>query len=189
MEDAGYDAIKMETVGKGEKCVDISLAVDMLHYATIPGAMDVCILLTGDKDFIPACLRIRQKGVQMAIVSMKRGCNRALDTTPQMKDFDIIFLDQSISSLIVPKKTMSKRGSSISALEIIKIIYGYLLGEEGTVRSRLHELKAFDFSYEIFKLYLKGSLRFRRKTFSKDRISGSRSLPQIVPGWTIKCSY
>mmetsp|Transcript_26918 Transcript_26918/g.41733 ORF Transcript_26918/g.41733 Transcript_26918/m.41733 type:complete len:641 (+) Transcript_26918:122-2044(+) len=130
MESAGYDMITMETVGKGEKCVDIALAVDMLHYATIPGSMDICILLTGDKDFIPACLRVRQKGVQVAIVSMHRGCNRALNETPHMKDFDIVFLDHHLTNLVVPDGKR-KRNDSIHAMEIIKAMYGFILGTNG----------------------------------------------------------
>ena len=42
---ANYDVHIMETMGKGEKCVDIQLAVEMLHYATVPNAYDVAILL------------------------------------------------------------------------------------------------------------------------------------------------
>lgn len=132
MEAAGYDMITMETVGKGEKCVDIALAVDMLHYATIPGSMDICILLTGDKDFIPACLRVRQKGVQLAVVSMHRGCNRALNDTPHMKDFDIVFLDHHLTNLVVPNGAR-KRNDSIHAMDIIKAIYGFILGNNGEV--------------------------------------------------------
>lgn len=45
MSNANYDVHMMETVGQGEKCVDIQLAVEMLHYATIPNAYDVAILL------------------------------------------------------------------------------------------------------------------------------------------------
>ena len=102
----------------------------MLHYATIPGSMDICILLTGDKDFIPACLRVRQKGVQLAVVSMRQGCNRALDTTPQMKDFDIIFLDPLLTNVVVPQDTTIQH-DQISAVDIIKAIYGFILGPHG----------------------------------------------------------
>jgi putative protein kinase ArgK-like GTPase of G3E family len=45
MANANYDVYMMETVGQGEKCVDIQLAVEMLHYATVPNAYDVAILL------------------------------------------------------------------------------------------------------------------------------------------------
>ena len=46
MADANYDIHMLESVGNGpEKCVDISLAVEMLHYATVTNAYDVAILL------------------------------------------------------------------------------------------------------------------------------------------------
>ena len=40
MANANYDVHMMQTVGQGEKCVDIQLAVEMLHYATVPNAYD-----------------------------------------------------------------------------------------------------------------------------------------------------
>jgi hypothetical protein len=49
MATANYDVHMMETIGKGEKCVDIQLAVEMLHYATTPNAFDMAVILTGDK--------------------------------------------------------------------------------------------------------------------------------------------
>ena len=45
MANSNYDVHMMETVGKGEKCVDIQLAVEMLHYATVPNSYDIAILL------------------------------------------------------------------------------------------------------------------------------------------------
>ena len=75
MSNANYDVHMMETVGQGEKCVDIQLAVEMLHYATVPNAYDVAILLSGDKDFVPALVRTRQKGKQVCVSSMRAGCN------------------------------------------------------------------------------------------------------------------
>jgi uncharacterized LabA/DUF88 family protein len=54
--------IMTETKGPWEKCVDTQMAVEMLHYATVPNAYDVAVLLTGDKDFLPAMTRTRQKG-------------------------------------------------------------------------------------------------------------------------------
>ena len=76
MSEAGYDVHIMETVGDGEKCVDIQLATEILHYATVPKAYDIAILLSGDKDFLPALIRTRQKGKRVAIVAAKRGCNQ-----------------------------------------------------------------------------------------------------------------
>lgn len=56
--------------GGQEKCVDIALAVDMLYYATVPQAFDVAVLVSGDRDFMPALVRTRQKGKRVAVCSM-----------------------------------------------------------------------------------------------------------------------
>lgn len=45
MKQNNFDVFMMETVGPGEKCVDIQLAVEMLHYATVLNAYDIAILL------------------------------------------------------------------------------------------------------------------------------------------------
>ena len=48
--------------GQQEKCVDISLAVEMLYMATVPDAYDVAVIITGDKDFMPAMQKTRLTG-------------------------------------------------------------------------------------------------------------------------------
>jgi uncharacterized LabA/DUF88 family protein len=104
MKAANYDVHMMETVGKSEKCIDIQLAVEMLHYATVPGSYDVALLLTGDKDFMPAMIRTRQKGRKVGLVSMKRGCNRALYETDGLIDYNVVWLEEHLDRLVVPKE-------------------------------------------------------------------------------------
>ena len=62
------------TEGHQEKCVDISLAVEMLSLATVDDAYDIACVVTGDKDFIPAMQKTRSKGRRVAIVSMRNSC-------------------------------------------------------------------------------------------------------------------
>eukprot|EP00978_Attheya_sp_CCMP212_P041368 scaffold236297_cov57-Attheya_sp.AAC.1 len=130
MKDANYDVHMMETLGKGEKCVDIQIAVEMLHYATVPNAYDVAILLSGDKDFIPAMVRTRQKGRRVGVVSMRTGCNKALYESPHATDYDIVWIDDFLDRLIVPMTTeqLSRRNrlSKVSAFTIMKIIYDFV---------------------------------------------------------------
>lgn len=125
---ANFDVHMMETVGKSEKCVDIQLAVEMLHFATVPHAYDVAVLLTGDKDFMPAMIRTRQKGRKVALVSMKLGCNMALVKTDMLKDFNVIWLDDHIEEFIVPKPAeelpIGKR--SLSPYTILKILQDFV---------------------------------------------------------------
>jgi hypothetical protein len=88
--------------GKREKCVDIALAVDMLHYATVQGAFDVAVLVSGDADFLPALVRTRQRGKRVAICSMRNSASSSFDNAEsseflglvadgeaRLKDFDV----------------------------------------------------------------------------------------------------
>jgi len=125
MKDANYDVYMMETVGQGEKCIDIQLAVEMLHYATVPNAYDVAILLSGDKDFMPALIRTRQKARKVGIVSMKTYCNRALYETHNIADYDIIWLEDYLDRLFLPKEVVRKE-SNISTFTLMKMVYDFI---------------------------------------------------------------
>ena len=75
----------------------ISLAVEMMHYASIPGAYDIAVLISGDKDFIPAMSRIRQKGKSVALCSMRNCCSRdLLDPNAHVRDFEPIWLPPTL---------------------------------------------------------------------------------------------
>lgn len=135
MSAANFDIHMLESTSNGpEKCVDISLAVEMLHYATVPNAYDVAILLSGDKDFIPAMVRTRQKGRKVGVVSMRTGCNRALYESPHIKDFDVVWLDDFLDRLLVPlpAEQVGKKVQSVvdrgllSVFTITKVIYDFI---------------------------------------------------------------
>ena len=61
------------------------------------------MIVTGDKDFIPALQKTRQKGKRVAICSMRNSCNRALTSPDKIRDFNMIWMDNYFSELIVPK--------------------------------------------------------------------------------------
>jgi hypothetical protein len=129
---ANYDVNLLETVGNGEKCVDIQLAVEMLHYATVPNAYDVALLLTGDKDFMPAMVRTRQKGRRVGLVSMRNACNKALTETPNIKDFNVVWIEDYLDDLMKPIKDnnapgRTRRRSYISKFTLMKIISDFVL--------------------------------------------------------------
>eukprot|EP00571_Detonula_confervacea_P007366 CAMPEP_0172313662 /NCGR_PEP_ID=MMETSP1058-20130122/20700_1 /TAXON_ID=83371 /ORGANISM="Detonula confervacea, Strain CCMP 353" /LENGTH=829 /DNA_ID=CAMNT_0013027355 /DNA_START=191 /DNA_END=2680 /DNA_ORIENTATION=+ len=130
MANANYDVHMMETVGKGEKCVDIQLAVEMLHYATVPNAYDVAILLSGDKDFVPALVRTRQKGKQVCISSMRAGCNRVLYESPHIRDYDVVWLENCLDELIVPispeERGRSDRAGYASSFTMMKVLRDFV---------------------------------------------------------------
>jgi uncharacterized LabA/DUF88 family protein len=142
LKEANFDLHMMETVGKSEKCIDIQIAVDLLHYATVDssggGAFDIGLLLTGDKDFIPALIRARQKGREIGIVSMQRGCNRALLDTPGIRDFDVMWLEDYMDELLIPIVVAEKQ-SDVSVFTLHKCIHDYIL-ESGDNRVSKRDL-------------------------------------------------
>lgn len=96
---------RFETKALQEKCVDIALAVEMLYMATIPGAFDIAVIVTGDKDFMPALEKTRLLGKRVAICSMRNGCNGDLVRIEnRIRDFEMIWLDDYLDELIVPKR-------------------------------------------------------------------------------------
>lgn len=130
---ANYDVFMMETVGQGEKCVDIQLAVEMLHYATVPNAYDVAILLSGDKDFVPALVRTRQKGKQVCIASMRAGCNRMLyESYPHIRDYDVVWLENCLDELIVPiteeERSRRDRAGYASSFTMMRVVRDFVAG-------------------------------------------------------------
>ena len=120
----------METVGQGEKCVDIQLAVEMLHYATVPNAYDVAILLSGDKDFVPALVRTRQKGKQVCVSSMRAGCNRVLYESPHIRDYDVVWLENCLDDLIVPipeeERSRRDRAGYASVFTVMRVLRDFV---------------------------------------------------------------
>jgi hypothetical protein len=71
-------------------------AVDILYYATIPVAYDVALLLTGDRDFLPAVIRCQQKGWRIGIVRMRCTASIAFEETANLKDYDTVWLEDYI---------------------------------------------------------------------------------------------
>ena len=102
---ANYDVHQLVTRNRQEKCVDIMLAVEMLSMATVPEAYDIAVVVTGDKDFMPAMRKTREKGKRVAIASMRNSCNSDLSSPKScIRDFDNIWLEDYLGELIEAKK-------------------------------------------------------------------------------------
>lgn len=62
------------------------------------------VVVSGDKDFIPAMQATRKKGKRVAVCSFKNSINRdLLRRDMNMKDFEIIWLDDFLDRLVVAK--------------------------------------------------------------------------------------
>jgi hypothetical protein len=77
-----------------EKCVDISLATELLHYSTVKGAFDMAVAVIGDADYQPALRRAIQNGARICIASFSGACSRALYYG--QNDVDILWLDNLV---------------------------------------------------------------------------------------------
>jgi hypothetical protein len=114
-----------EWTTEAEKCVDVHLAVQMVEFAatggsvmassTSPGnpregthAYDIAVLVSGDKDFVPALVTARKYGKHTAIVTTKDGCSRDLQddikTLPIVKDYPNLWIDDILNDIIVPRR-------------------------------------------------------------------------------------
>ncbi|CAN0323353.1 unnamed protein product, partial [Ectocarpus sp. 4 AP-2014] len=101
MREKNFEVHMATTVGVQEKCIDIALAVEMMHYATIPDTYDVGVLVTGDKDFMPAMARTRQKGRRVCLCSMRNSCNQALlRDDAHVTDFEPIWINEYLDDLM-----------------------------------------------------------------------------------------
>ena len=101
MQELHFEVHLGEFTGGQEKCVDIALAVDMMHYATVPNAFDIAVLVSGDRDFIPALVRTRQKGKRVAVCSMRNSASTDYeDPEANIKDFGVLWLDDHLDDLV-----------------------------------------------------------------------------------------
>jgi hypothetical protein len=102
---------RFETKYLQEKCVDISLAVEMLYMSAIPDAFDIAVIVTGDKDFIPALEKTRMRAKKVAICSVRSSCNKDLiKPESRVRDFDVIWLDDYVDDLLIPRRDNSRLG-------------------------------------------------------------------------------
>lgn len=61
-----------------EKGVDVAIAADMIDFCLVDNSCDVCILLSGDADFLPAMDVIKRQGSEVITASVGRGYSRDL---------------------------------------------------------------------------------------------------------------
>lgn len=61
-----------------EKGIDVWVAVDMIKEAIIDNNCDVCILISGDADFVPALHIIREKGKEVLTAAVHFGYSSEL---------------------------------------------------------------------------------------------------------------
>lgn len=59
------------------------------------------VLVTGDKDFMPAMSRTRQKGRRVCLCSMHNSCNKGiLVDDAHVMDFDPVWIDEYLDEML-----------------------------------------------------------------------------------------
>lgn len=108
-----------------EKCVDISLAVEMLFMATVPNAYDIGVIVTG---FIPALEKTRLLGKRVAICSIRNSVNQDLiKPEARTRDFDVIWLDEHLDELIVPLLPSVQEREKKGIVSSVFVMYPYVM--------------------------------------------------------------
>lgn len=88
------DRNQLDTWEPKEKCVDIATATNLFIHAN---EYDIAVVITGDRDFLPALNGARTLGKQIKIASFQDSCSRELlDFAP-----NIIWLDDLLPEMIL----------------------------------------------------------------------------------------
>ncbi len=85
-----------------EKCVNISLASNLLYNAGLDNSFDIALCVIGDRDYKPVLLNARQLGKRVAVASIQEGCSPQLSSSSDeanLRDFDMIWLDDLIDDI------------------------------------------------------------------------------------------
>jgi uncharacterized LabA/DUF88 family protein len=70
--------LDLADIKRKEKGIDVHISVDMINLAVIEEKCDVCILISGDADFIPALEIIKYKGKEILTAMTTLGYSREL---------------------------------------------------------------------------------------------------------------
>uniref|UniRef100_A0A7S2R6D8 SAP domain-containing protein n=1 Tax=Rhizochromulina marina TaxID=1034831 RepID=A0A7S2R6D8_9STRA len=175
MQAAHFDVNMATTPGPQEKCVDIALAVEMMHYAHIPGAYDLALLVTGDMDFAPAMQRVREQGKRVALVTFRQWCNAAMvQPGVHLSDYSPVFLENHLSEFIFPAVGSTDR-VGVTKHELVDVVVEILESEGGALSSRdlgrRLQVSMYD-NQDVLSLikHSFGSVHQFVKTFPKDFI-------------------
>lgn len=78
-----------------EKCVDISVASNLVYHAALDD-YDQAVVITGDKDFIPALNKVKQLKKDIVIASFRESCSHQLIET-----YKTIFIDDILDDVVL----------------------------------------------------------------------------------------
>lgn len=123
LEKSNFEVHRIPTVEKyhQEKCVDISLGVEMLYQSTLD-EFDIAIILSGDKDYIPAIEKTKLIGKQVALCSLRGSCNRDYLKFDSLLDYKVIWINDFEDFMFIPSNTAVANGRFSNPEELLTIL-------------------------------------------------------------------
>jgi len=70
--------LDLADIKRKEKGIDVWIAIDMLNLSVIENSCDVCVLVSGDADFVPALEIIKNKGKEVLTAMTPLGYSKEL---------------------------------------------------------------------------------------------------------------
>lgn len=107
----GYDAhIHEVDIGNEENTgswIDVSMAVNLVYYASLPGAMDVAIVVGDNPDLSPAVNRVRSLGKRVQLVGVSDQ-HPTLSSIMCPLDFPVIHLDHHAADVKLVREKVNR---------------------------------------------------------------------------------
>jgi len=98
--------LALADIKRKEKGIDVWIAIDMVKFSIIESKCNVCVLISGDADFVPALELIRNEGVEVLSVFLPLGYAYELRNT-----FPHFFLGKDkLMGCFVDYKESGKKG-------------------------------------------------------------------------------
>ena len=96
-----------------DRSVSVALAAAMMHFAVIPGAYDIAVLVSGNSGYRPLLKRVRNWGRRTALVAINNAENRNVTNTSlladqEIFDFSTLFLDDHINDIKLIRKEQKR---------------------------------------------------------------------------------
>ena len=91
----------------GSSWVDVAIATNLVYYSTVPGVMDIAIVMGDDPDLAPAVRRVRSLGKRVQLVGVSSAPSPLFDK-PRISDFPVIYLDDHAADMKLVRERLRR---------------------------------------------------------------------------------
>ena len=93
--------------GRSSGWVDVSIAMNLIYFAALPGVMDIAIIVSDNPDLEPAIRRVRWLGKRVQLVSAHGISTEALGQT-RVGDFAPIYLEEHAAEVKLVRERITR---------------------------------------------------------------------------------